>query len=182
MAGSSMACKGSGVQIPSAPLFPTSRSCRSAGVASEQRLLRWSDPEGHVSANPLTTRTLVASQTVALVALTVVVFARGLRGLAVDVTVADGYACRASSAQISGWPFSSGAPYVTALAGAANASAAITATPTSRSRRIRGFPSSTFKISLLTAYALDGRHVHARHRRRAGRVRACSDVASEDGC
>jgi len=41
-----MACKRSGVQIPSAPLLPVRRSCSSAGVTSEQPLLGWSDPQG----------------------------------------------------------------------------------------------------------------------------------------
>jgi hypothetical protein len=45
-----MACKGSGVQIPSAPPFPTRHSCSSVGVTSEQRSLRRSDPQrGRVS-------------------------------------------------------------------------------------------------------------------------------------
>jgi hypothetical protein len=45
-----MACKGSGVQIPSAPLFLAPHSCRSAGVASEQRSVRRSDSQrGRVS-------------------------------------------------------------------------------------------------------------------------------------
>jgi hypothetical protein len=40
-----MACKRSGVQIPSAPLFPVRRFCSSAGMASKQRSLRRSDPQ-----------------------------------------------------------------------------------------------------------------------------------------
>jgi hypothetical protein len=47
--------------LTAAPPFPIRRSCSSAAVASERRLLCWSDPTGGVSANhPFTARTLAA--------------------------------------------------------------------------------------------------------------------------
>ena len=109
---------------PLSSTLPNTAFLQVSGVTSEQPLLGWSDPKGSSVSKSLYDPDVGRCQAVAQAALTVVVFARGLRGLAVDLAVAEAIAPAGPRTQAP--PSRRRRPV--------------------RSRRIRGFRSSAFKF------------------------------------